>query len=91
MVLAMTENTHMKVWEEAGWSIVPVNVAVLEVSPPTLEVSLKEVGPESWSMGTGYQVIQFTPRRPIDSERHRVLLDQSLEEYPEIWNILAER
>lgn len=91
MALPYTESTNMKVWQETGWKIRPLNVPVLIIPPPAAYTDLHSGEPQDLIPIGAFELISPPRRRAIDTLTHRALLERSLRDYGDIWTTLAER
>lgn len=91
MILPQTENTGMKIWQEAGWKLVPFNVTIPVVDPITMLIDLKTSESEYPAPGGVLKITRTPNSRFIDTRTHEALLGQGLREYKDIWKTLAER
>lgn len=91
MGVSQTETTSTTVLLESGWTIMPLNVAVLQGAPsePILNLVPVILG-EIRGIGT-FELVSPPLRPALEPHLHQALLDESFREYERIWSVLAER
>ena len=90
MKILQTESADMTTFVESGWTVIPLNVPVLLIEPPSVSMELRETKEEQIVIGD----IDFIPaigRRHIDMLTHRTLLEESVMKHREIWKTLAKK
>ena len=90
MKILQTESADITTFEESGWTVIPLNVPVLLIEPPSVSVELREAKEEQVILGD----IDFIPAiggRHIDMLTHRALLEESVMKHREIWKTLAKK
>lgn len=90
MKILQTESADITTFAESGWSVIPLNVPVLLIEPPSVLVELRETKEEQVVLGD----VDFVPAiggRHIDMLTHRALLDESVVKHREIWKTMAKK
>jgi hypothetical protein len=90
MKILQTESADITTFAEFGWSVIPLNVPVLLIEPPSVLVELRETKEEQVVLGD----VDFVPAiggRHIDMLTHRALLDESVVKHREIWKTMAKK
>ena len=90
MKMPQTESADITTFVEAGWTVIPLNVPVLALEPPSVLVELHEIKEEQIVPGD-INFVPVTGGRHIDMLTHRALLDESVVKHREIWKIMAKR
>ena len=90
MKIRETESTDSTTFVEAGWTIIPLNVPLLVLEPPSVPVELREIQEEQVMPGD-VDFVPATAGRHIDLLTHRALLDESVVKHRRIWKTMAKR
>lgn len=85
-----TETTNTKMWQEVGWELLPYNVSVLAVSPPDIFLDFNPVEDQGLPTTSDIELVQSSEGYSIDQYTHETLVQKSLQEFGEIWRILAD-
>ena len=86
-----TETTGNSVYTEQGWIFIPMSIPTLLVVDSPVAVEVRDAETIYTGSIGDLQVVGQPYRRTITAQVHQRLLDQSIQEYREIWRTLAEK
>ncbi len=89
MSIPLTESTDMRFWSESGWTFKPFNIPTMAITLPVANIDLIEAEPQD--LEPGVYELDTLQRHTIDPLTHQNFLEESLEQYGDIWKILAVR
>jgi len=77
--------------EVMAWKVAAFHMPLVMVSPPSIRENLHAMTEEWFDQMGGFDFVGARRARPISQDLHDQLLEQSLEEYGDLWRSLAQR
>lgn len=84
-------DTDTDALQTTGWKILPQNVIPVAVAPPSARIDFRPATEETTIYAGWVELIGPSEIRRIAPDTHNALLNESLQEYGDIWRRLALR
>ena len=91
MLIPQSTNASTRDWQDSAWKLVPLNVPLHDVAPPTTQRGYQWVDVQDYAALGAVVIAQPPLTRILNETTHEDLLQESLRDYEDIWRDLAER